>query len=179
MLKPERKVMKDNGFGRRPPGWAVSGSTSLRGCELTHREFREVFLLQERNGKADTTVARRCGYSTPEVGFLDHFVVLQVGGGVLQDDLAGLDDVAAVGDGEGHQGILFHQQDGGAFLVDDRDHVEDRFHQHGRQAHRRLVHQEQARTGHQGAPGGQHLLFTAGESARQPVCCVPSGGGRS
>ena len=60
-----------------------------------------------------------------------HLVFLELGGVIGQDDLAGLDHVSAVGDGKRHERVLFHQQDGRAFLVDGHDDVEDQFDQKG------------------------------------------------
>ena len=48
-----------------------------------------------------------------------------------------------------------------------RDGLEDQVNQHGRQAHGRLVEQEDVWTGHQRAPHGQHLLLAAGKRAGQ------------
>src|SRR5687767_5366823 len=62
---------------------------------------------------------------TTEVGFFDVGVLEEVGGGVGEDDAAGLEDVAAVGDGEGHVGVLFDEEDGRALLVDLLDDLED------------------------------------------------------
>ena len=66
-------------------------------------------------------------------------------------DLALLDQVAVVGEGEGHPGVLLHQEDGGALVVDGEDHVEDLLDQQRREAEGRLV-QRQARPGGQGPP---------------------------
>lgn len=41
------------------------------------------------------------------------------------------------------------------------------FTSRGRKTHGGLVHQQHLRTGHQSPAGGQHLLFSAGEGARQ------------
>ena len=46
------------------------------------------------------------------------------------------------------------------------DRLEDLLDQHRGQPHRRLVQQQQARPGHEGAADGQHLLLAAREGAR-------------
>jgi hypothetical protein len=50
--------------------------------------------------------------------------------------------------------------------VDLLDGLEDELHEGGRQAHRRLVEQQQAGLRHQRPGHGQHLLLTAGQRAR-------------
>ncbi len=72
-----------------------------------------------------------------------------------------------MGDLEGRAGVLLHQQDSHAALVDLLDGVEDGFDQHRRQAQRRLVQHQNARLGHQRPPDGQHLLLTAGQRAAE------------
>ena len=64
---------------------------------------------------------------------------------------------------------MLHKQDGGALLVDYFDNVENCLHQDRGQAHRRFVHQEQARVSHEGSTCGEHLLFSAGERPRHLV----------
>ena len=83
----------------------------------------------------------------------------------MHDDLAGLKHVAAVGDLEGHAGVLLDEEDRRALpvhLLDDREHLldEDRG-----QTHRGLVHQQHLRVRHQGAAHGEHLLLTTGHAA--------------
>ena len=48
--------------------------------------------------------------------------------------------------------------------ADDGEHL---LHEHGRQAHGRLVHDDELRRAHNGAAHGQHLLLAAGERARE------------
>ena len=60
------------------------------------------------------------------------------------------------------EGVLFHQEHGEAFgAVQFLDRLEDELDDEGREAQRRLVEQEQARTRHQGAGDCQHLLLAA------------------
>ncbi len=49
-----------------------------------------------------------------QIGPLDFRVFPEFRGGAVQDDAAGLQDVAPVGHLQGRPGVLFHQQDGGA-----------------------------------------------------------------
>ncbi len=58
-----------------------------------------------------------------QIRFAYHLICFKLCGGVGEDDLAGLDDVTAVGDRKRHQGVLLNQQNGGAFLVDLLDGV--------------------------------------------------------
>src|SRR5256885_8467945 len=67
-------------------------------------------------GKART----RCmaSPSEPEVGTADGIVGLHFGGAPAEDDLARLDDVRPVGDGQRQIGVLLDDEHGGAqFLV--------------------------------------------------------------
>ena len=82
-----------------------------------------------------------------------------------QHHLAGLQHIAAIGDGKRHGGVLLDHEDGGALLVDGLDDLEHLIDEGRRQAHRRLVHADQARPRHQGPPDGHHLLLAARERA--------------
>src|SRR6266542_933658 len=63
---------------------------------------------------------------------------------------------------------LLDEQDGKLLeVVDLLDPVEDRVHQRRRQAHGRLVEQEEAGTRRQAAPDGEHLLLAAREGPRE------------
>src|SRR5262245_16324338 len=53
----------------------------------------------------------------PQVGLPHEVGAQQVGGRILQHDAAGLDDIAAVGDPQGHPRILLHEQDRRALAV--------------------------------------------------------------
>ena len=68
-----------------------------------------------------------------------------------------------MGNVQGGAGVLLHQQDGGAVLVQLLDDIKNLLHQDGRQAHGRLVQHQQLGVAHQGAAHGQHLLFSAGQ----------------
>src|SRR5262245_20840127 len=53
-----------------------------------------------------------------EVYLAHHGVLEEIGSSVVQHGTTGLQDIAAPGHLEGHQGILFDQQDRGALTVD-------------------------------------------------------------
>jgi hypothetical protein len=63
-----------------------------------------------------------------QVGQAHGFVLQQVGRRPLQHEPAGLQHVAAMGDGEGHAGILLDEQHGGAALIDVTNDREDLLH---------------------------------------------------
>jgi len=60
-----------------------------------------------------------------------------------------------------HIPVISHFESG--LRVDGPDDVENHFHDEGRQSERGLVHHEELRFRHQGAPDGKHLLFPAGK----------------
>src|SRR5688500_3320554 len=96
----------------------------------------------------------------------DFGVFRELGGCAFGHDGAGLQDVAAVGDGEGHGGVLLDEQDRGAEAVDVHDGVEDLLDEDRGQTHAGLVQQEEARAGHERAADGEHLLL----APRQRTC---------
>src|ERR687895_2565376 len=65
-----------------------------------------------RGGSVDIGVRRRKSSDLAEVGLPDLLVGGEVGGGVGEDDLAGLQDVSAVSHVERHERVLLHQEDG-------------------------------------------------------------------
>src|SRR5215207_8477426 len=79
----------------------------------------------------------------PQVRLADLRVLAQLLGWGGVDDGARLEDVAAGGDLERHVRVLLDEEDRGALLVYLLDDVEDPLDEHGRQAHRGLVQQEQ------------------------------------
>lgn len=82
-------------------------------------------------------------------------------GGIVQDHLACLEDVAAVGNPKCHVGVLLYQEDGGALLVDLLGSTHDLVDEERSQTKGWFVQHEQARTAHQRPADGEHLLFTA------------------
>ena len=83
-----------------------------------------------------------------QVSLLNHRVLAEVGGGVLQYDLSGLQYVAASGDGKRHQGILLNEQDRRSLFVDALDGLEDGLYEDGSETHRRLIHQQDSGVSH-------------------------------
>src|SRR5919202_3508863 len=98
-----------------------------------------------------------------QVGLLHHFVLLQVGRCVLEDDLTGLEHISAMRDAERKERVLLHEQDRGPLLVDALDDAEDLIDQDRRKAHARLVQEQHAWLPHQRTADRQHLLLTSGE----------------
>src|ERR1035437_2267475 len=105
------------------------------------------------------------GRLSAQVRLLDFFVRRQVRRGVGQDDLTGLEDVATTGHLESHLSVLLDQQDRGSLGVDVLDDGEDLLDQDRREAHRRLVEQQQLWPSHERPTDCEHLLLATGERA--------------
>ena len=91
-----------------------------------------------------------------------------------QHDLAGLEHVAAVGDAQRHARVLLDEQDRRALRVDVAGRSRRSCsHEDRRQAHRRLVEQQQARA----APSARGRWRAS--AARRRTACPPSGRRRS
>lgn len=104
--------------------------------------------------------------SAAEIGAAHLGVGAEGGGIVLEDDAAGLHDIAAVGHFEGEIGVLFDEQDGDAALaIDLGDLLEDGFDEQRGDAEGGFVEHEEAGAAHEGAADGEHLLFAAGEGS--------------
>src|SRR6188472_3611405 len=82
---------------------------------------------------------------------------------VLEDDATGREDVATVGDRERDVRVLLDDQHRDARLVDLLDDLEAPLDEHRREAHRRLVHEQQLWLRHQRATHRNHLLLAAGK----------------
>ncbi len=105
------------------------------------------------------------GFLPPQVSLFYFRVIEQGRGPAFQHDLAVFNDIAALGEFEGQTGVLFHQQDGGAGLVDLFEGVEHGEHQQRCQAHGGFVQQHQFAAAHISPAHGQHLLLTAAQCA--------------
>ena len=81
------------------------------------------------------------------------------------DDAAVFHDVGAVGDAQGLIRVLLYEEHGRAVRVDLLDDRENLLDDDRREAERRLVEQEQGRTGHDRAGNGEHLLLAARKRA--------------
>src|SRR5215216_4062985 len=101
-----------------------------------------------------------------QVRFAHLRVLAEFACGGCVDDSACLEDVAAGGDLECDVGVLLDEQDRGALRVDVLDDVEDALDQHGGQAHRGFIQEEQFWAAHQGAADRKHLLLAAAHRAR-------------
>ena len=92
---------------------------------------------------------------------------------VGQDDASRLEHVAPLGNGQGHVGVLLHQQDGDPLAVEILDDLERLLHVQRGEPHGGLVHDEQPRAGQEGPGDGQHLLLTARERPPQLPAPLP------
>src|SRR5690606_21472697 len=108
---------------------------------------------------------RRAFRAQAEVELPDVLVFEQLAGRLVQDDLAGLHDVAVRGDRQRHGGVLLDQQYGRTLLVDLDDQVPDLFHEPRSGAEDRLVRQEVLGLRQQRPPHREHLLRATGEVA--------------
>ena len=63
--------------------------------------------------------------SVSQISPTNAVVVQQIGSRAFVDDLAGFQHVGAVGNGKRHLRVLFHQQNGGALLIQVLDDLKD------------------------------------------------------
>src|SRR5258706_1694544 len=104
--------------------------------------------------------------SLAEIELAHQVIVAQLGDRAGRDDLAMLQQIAALGDGQRQTGILLDQQDGRAEDVADLGNDRANFLDHDRrQAERGLVEQQDSWPRHQPAGDRQHLLLPAAELA--------------
>src|SRR5207248_8788818 len=96
-----------------------------------------------------------------EIGGLDAWIAGQIGGRSGNRDGAALEDVGVVRDGERLARVLLDEEQGGSRTVDLLQEREDLRDEDGREPHRRLVEQQDARLLQQGARDGEHLLLAA------------------
>src|SRR5213078_1989011 len=92
-----------------------------------------------------------------------HGTLTQLARRGLEHDHALLHDVAAIAHAERDARVLLDQQHGYAEPLELADHVADVLDERGRQALRRLVHEDQSRARHHHARDGEHLLLAAGQ----------------
>ena len=85
---------------------------------------------------------------TAQIGFADLFAGGQLGAGAGKDDAAVFHNVSPIGNGQRLTGVLFHQKDGDAGIVEFLDDIEDLLHQYGRQAHGGFVQHHQPGPAH-------------------------------
>lgn len=113
-----------------------------------------------------------------QIGLAHPLVVEQIGCVAADGQFARLQHVAAISVLQGEAGVLLHQQDGDALIVQLADDPENFRARSAAQAQARLIQQQQARTAHQGAGDGEHLLLAAAEGARQLIAALLKRGKR-
>src|SRR6267143_2191921 len=126
--------------------------------------------------KNRTTREIRCaesGDAFAQVGLAHLGVIQQVAGRAGERNRTRFHDVAAAREFQREPRVLLHQQDRHALSRDLAHNVEDLRHHQGREAHRRLVQQQQFRPRHQRARNGEHLLLAAGERAGDLLAALP------
>src|SRR5258708_16995242 len=108
--------------------------------------------------------------SDPEIAAPDAVILAQRNRIPLPDDAALLDDVMAVGDAGERREVLVDDEDGEAKRLEAREAGPNLGADQRRQTLGRLVEDEKARIGHQGAADRQHLLLAARQKA--PRCLL-------
>src|SRR5882672_8547216 len=86
-----------------------------------------------------------------------------------------VDDIHPVGELQRHLRVLLDQQHAYALALQLADGVHDGADDHGREALRGLVEQQQVRPGHEGAGDGQHLLLAAREQPSLALQAIAQG----
>src|SRR6185503_4184980 len=124
--------------------------------ELMYRRWSKI-------GKRWRQLAASDAASTAKVGLPEVLVLRELASQSFEDEPRCREDVAAVGDRECQVRMLLDDQHCDAGLVDVLEDREAALYEDRRQAHRRLVHQQQLRLRHQRAPHRHHLLLPARE----------------
>ena len=101
-----------------------------------------------------------------EVGLAHGRIGGKVAGFAVADDAAGLDQIAAVGDGEALAGILLDEQHADAGLAHLGERLEKFVGEHRRQAERRLVEEQDLGRRHHRPADRHHLLLAAAHRPR-------------
>src|SRR3954471_21461823 len=159
-----------------PRGWSPVGVTG-------HARFKPALFLNEFEEKSPAKYGHGQRYlatfgsagspwaasTVPaafQVGGANLGALQQLGAGPGQRDQAIDHDIAAMGELERMVGVLLDDQHGQAVLpVQSADRIENLARDQRRQTERGFIEQEQARTAHQGATDGQHLLLAAGQGS--------------
>src|SRR6267143_5286165 len=139
---------------RSTPGNTVAAARALR-----PRPARPITAPKAPRGRS---LSRRA-----KIVVLHERVLLELGDrSAFEHDLAVHDDVAAVGDADRLVEVLLrHQHREPVAFLQLPDLVDRMDHEDGREAHRRLVDQEDLGRGHQGAGEREHLLLAAAHAA--------------
>jgi hypothetical protein len=105
-----------------------------------------------------------------QIGSLDLRIGEQLAALSRKRDPAHFEDVSSIGDRQCGVRVLVDKEDRRRRILERADDREDLGHDARRQAHARLVQQQQAGPRHQRAADGEHLLLAAGErSGRLPA----------
>src|SRR5262245_41168528 len=172
-----RRTNSDCAAACSPDGAKRNPGVALRQAMRAFPDFAEFTIRARPPGPASGPPEGRLrpgpvapsGYtsSPPQIQLPDQIIVVELlGGFALERDLAVDDDVAAVGDAKRLGEILLrHQHRELVLLLEFPDRVDGAADQHGGEADRGLVDQEDARRQHQGAAEGKHLLLAAAHGA--------------
>src|SRR5258708_6247493 len=87
----------------------------------------------------------------------------------LVDHFSGLEDVDAIGDGERGIQVLLDQENGKSVFREVGDDVLEMLHHDGRQAFRRLIHENELRINYERASNREHLPLAARELSGKMV----------
>src|SRR2546428_8303491 len=110
--------------------------------------------------------------SRSQIQLTNHVGLLQLGGRPAQRDVPRLEQVGAVGQLEGHGGVLLDEHDGEPAASQLANGPRDLADDDRRKPERGLVEQQGLGLRHEPAPYGQHLLLAAGERAPAPVAAL-------
>src|SRR5262249_49293768 len=97
-----------------------------------------------------------------EVGLFDRRALEQLLGGAGELEVAGVEDVTAIGDLEGGSDVLLDEQDRRPLLTEADDQLEDDGDDPRRQAEGGFVEQQELRLAHESARHCELLLLTTG-----------------
>src|SRR6516225_1503502 len=105
--------------------------------------------------------------SRPQISEPHLLIIGQIGGGVGTDDMAVVQKIAAVGDGEALPRVLLDQEYADAGLLDARKRAEELGAQKRRQAEGGFIEHQDRRGRHHGAADRHHLALAATHGAHQ------------
>src|SRR5256714_2568338 len=152
---PDKSVMKPMRI-TSPETWACAGATDANMPAAASEHARAIFL------SFMGTPVKAASDAEGLVQLVDS--LRQFGLGERLDHLAVLHHEETVRQRGGESEILFDHEDGVALLAQGHHHLGELLHDHGREAFRDLVEQQQPGAGAQDARHRQHLLL----AARQP-----------
>jgi len=115
---------------------------------------------------------RPAAYLFAEIRGFDLFILAQRLGGIGADDMAVVQQVAAIGDRQTLLGVLLDQKDAHAGFLDARERSEQPQGQQRREAERRFVEQQDSRRRHHGAADCHHLALAAAHGAHELLAAL-------